>query len=355
MKYFLSRRLRREPPAGGPVSAPRAPRNRPIRWTRVCGAGGACALLVAAALLLASPASVLALLPDGGAIELARERWVPPLLGENLGKRLEALAEMRRHPELARQALLVAIGDPGRVPRRWRLIHHLAEFGRMEDIPPLLARLEFVEDALERRIGTGTARGLYPAFAEGADLTGAVTDFVFIQTGPATPHDEEHDNTLPMDRGVFEAYHRAELPIELIAALRGLRGKSYTSRERLAAALEKALPERDWERWRKALLAPVEPLPPRVQLVGLLRVRVYNPTERPLLVRIGYGIWHGRFREPPEPAYLYVEPGAEARHDQEVRIAAVLSEVPIRVDLRLREVHQPPQPLYRKLYIPLLP
>ncbi len=99
------------------------------------------------------------------------------------------------------------------------------------------------------------------------------------------------------------------------------------------------------------LLAAVERIPERVALEGTLRVRLRNPLQRPLLVRIRYEAWFGRFDPPPRAALLYVEPGEAARHDLPVRIVRRRERESVRVDLRMWEVQGAFVPTFQKLYI----
>lgn len=304
---------------------------------RGCGAPGvkiarpwaALALLLALA-AAAGPAA--AALPEGGAVDLARSAWEPALLGKSWPARFQALDEMRVQPELARQALLLAVSDPAPVDGRWRLIRHLAEFGQTEDIPVLLDLAAQTQDPMERRFAIGSARALYPRYEPPADLTRAVADFIFLQTRPAQPYDEAHAGAWTLTPRAEEEYLRTEMPIATVVALRALRGKAYRDEESLAAAMQKKLSPIDWKNWQETLLASLAPLPPRVQMEGILRVRVSNPLERPLLVQIGFGVWRARFDSDPGQGLLFVKPGEEVRYEVPVRLIAPVQLYPARID-----------------------
>jgi hypothetical protein len=311
------------------------------------------AILIAGLLLAHGAPPVRSGLPEGGAVDPAREAWIPALLGRSVPARFQALDEMRADPELARQALLLAVSDPAPLPERWRLIRHLAEFGMEDDIPALLAWLEKESDPMERRFVVGTAHALYPRYDPPADLARAAADFIFLQTRPPQPYDRE--GLWALTPRTVEEHHRGGVPIDVIAALQPLRDRAFPDRAALVAAMQRALAPADWRAWQETLLAPLAPFPPRVMLEGILRVRLVNPADRPLLVRIGFGIWRARFESDPPPGFLYIRPGEEGRYEVTVRPIAPLSPNPVRIDLRLREAHRPAQPLYRKLIIPTMP
>jgi hypothetical protein len=311
---------------------------------------------LALAVLVAAGADVSraeAAAPDGAAVELARQAWMPALLGRDVNSRLDVLGQMRADPELAREALLLAVTSAEPVPGRWRLMWQLGEFGRVEDIPVLLARVTPESDPLEQRFALAAARALYPAFDQPADLSPTVADFLFIQTRPPQAYEPGREGTYTLTSRVFDEYHRAGLPIDILVTLKPLRDRSYNDRTSLAQSMQRVLSGSEWRLWQDTLLAAPEPAPPRAVLEGLLRVRLQNPGDRPLLVRVGYGLWRGRFDSEPPTALIYAPPGGEGRLEQPVRIVAPIQERGVRIDLRLRELYQQPQPLYRKLIVPV--
>lgn len=355
-------------------SSPRATKIRPRRRkgggaTATGGAlerarsGQAWFRRVAAVLVLATvpaigtPGTARALLPEGAITELARQSWMPALLGEDNGAWFRALAEMRRYPELARDSLLLALSLSESHSRRWRLIHHLGEFGAVGDIPALLTLLDDEPSERERTLVLGSSRALYPVFAPGADpapdLASAVIEFIFIQTGTPQPYDTRREGTVTLDGDVFRAYYRTGLPAGVISRLQALRGKRFSGRDALAKAMEGRLKGRTWRKWGDALLQQAEPTPRRVMIEGILRAEVQNSAERPLLVAVDFDVWFGRFEPPPGQRLLYVLPGEIARLDQPVRIVSSVDGPPVRVDLGMREVHHAPAILFRKLYIPI--
>ncbi|MCH7878618.1 MAG: hypothetical protein IH914_04805, partial [candidate division Zixibacteria bacterium] len=129
----------------------------------------AAVLVLATVPAIGTPGTARALLPEGAITELARQSWMPALLGEDNGAWFRALAEMRRYPELARDSLLLALSLSESHSRRWRLIHHLGEFGAVGDIPALLTLLDDEPSERERTLVLGSSRALYPVFAPGAD------------------------------------------------------------------------------------------------------------------------------------------------------------------------------------------
>jgi hypothetical protein len=294
-----------------------------------------------------------AVVPEGGAVELARLSWQPALLGRESVPRFEALDQMRADPELARQALLLAATSPDTGAGRWRLTWLLEEFGHVEDIPALLTRAALDTDARDQRFTLAAARALYPGYDQPADLSRTVGDFSFIQTRPPQAFELNKPGTYSLTPHVFDEYHRTGVPIETIIALRPLRERTFNDRGSLSQAMQKSLGATEWKTWQETLLAQLEPAPPRAVLEGLLRVQIVNPGDRPLLVRAGFGIWRGQFEADPPTALLYAAPGGEARLEQPVRIIAPVQERGVRIDLRLRELYQAPQPLYRRLTVPV--
>ena len=311
-----------------------------------------CARALAALLLCAGTAA--AALPEGAAVDLAREAWVPALLGQDGAARFRALDEMRADPDLARQALLLAVTDPAGAKERGRLIRHLAEFGRPEDLAPLLGRLERPGSAAERRATLGAVRALYPHYEPAADLAPVVAEFILLQTRLPQPYDAARENQWLLSARALEEYQRAAVPLDVIRAVAPLRDRPYPDRAALLGALQKLLAPADWRAWQEALAAPLAPLPPRLLIEGLLRVSLSQRGERPVLVQIGFDVWRAAFESEPPIGFVYVQPGEDARYEVPVRLIAPLAEAPVRIDLRLREVHHAPQPLYRKLLIPTM-
>ncbi len=87
----------------------------------------------------------------------------------------------------------------------------------------------------------------------------------------------------------------------------------------------------------------------------MLRLRLRNPEPRPLLVAASFDAWAGRIEPRPGVGYLYMEPEGTASLDLPVRLIKPEGEPPLRLDLRLRELHASLTPAYQKLYVSDLP
>lgn len=303
-----------------------------------------------AALLLAT--LILGALPGLG-VAAPPPPEIAALLGEDLERQWSALARLREDPDGARAALVAALQREEPLPGRWRLVHRLVEFGTAEDLPLLLQLRAGAQNPWERRIVEGAARALYDPVNSSAPLEGVVQDFAFIQTGRPVPVEDPDRGKWVLSRWSLDDYHRDGVPLSVIKRLRPLRGRAYRSRDALAEALQKQLGPRDWKELHDRLLASVESVPPRAALQGLARVRLRNPLDRPLLLRIGLDAWYGRLAEAPEATWLYLEPGAMQTVDIPVRPQGSLDRPEVRLDLRLAEVNGPVLPSFHKLYLPL--
>jgi len=283
--------------------------------------------------------------PVDPAVELA------PLLSEDSAQWFAELRELREYPEHARELLLAAIEQDVQLPRRWRIYHHMVEFGRMEDIPILLERLATVEDPLERTALRGAAQALYEPAHVGAELARAVEELSFLQTRAPVTLNSDKAGRLAVSRETFRELHLDGLPITVIRKLQPMRGHSYETEEGLGKALERSLNKKEWEAHRQELLAAVQRVPERVAQEGTLRVKLRNSLERPLMVRLRFEAWFGTFDPPLEPVFVYIEPGNTAQHDLPVRIVKNRDRPEVRVDMRMREVHGGFVPTFQKLYI----
>lgn len=277
------------------------------------------------------------------------------LLGGDDAQQASALATLRADPAAARAGLVAALQREEPLPERWRLIYRLIEFGQPEDVPLLLQLRENAQNPWERRIAEGAAQALYDPVGTTAGLETVVQDFSFIQTRPATRLDDPDAGKYMLTRWSLGNYHRGDVPLKVIKQVQPLRGKAFDSRDALAAALEKRIGARDWKTLHEELLAAVEAVPPRARIEGLARVRLANPLQRPLLLRVSLDAWFGHFTEPPRPAWVYLEPQASQTIDIPVTPQGSLERPEIRLDLRLAEVNGPFIPSFHKLYLPLQP
>jgi hypothetical protein len=310
-------------------------------------------LVLLAALAWAAPVSGQGqrMATEDGAPPLDPVVELEPLLSVETEQWFEALNALRANPPQSRELLLLAIEEGLELPRRWRIFHHIAEFGRMEDIPVLLERLATVENPQERKALRGAAQALYYPANRGEELGLSVEEFSFLQTRRPAPLNGDGAGKLTLSRETFRMLHLAGLPVTVIRRLLPLRGRTYKTEERLGKALQRSLKKKEWKAHREVLLAEAERIRERVVLEGTLRVGLRNPLQRPLMVRIRYEAWFGRFDPPPESVFLYAEPGGSARHDLPVRLIRERDRPAVRVDLRMWEVHGEFVPAFQKLYI----
>ncbi|MCZ6533208.1 MAG: hypothetical protein O7A08_09620 [SAR324 cluster bacterium] len=300
--------------------------------------------------------------PDDRALYLilqgdATDEWPDPglalggLLDETPEKWLEALDNLRREPERTRRLLLLAIELQLESPRRWRIFHHMIEFGLAEDIPLLLEQLETVESPLERKALLGAARSLYPAANRSEDLSLAVEEFAFVQTKPPAALNGHRAGKTQLSSYVFRYYHRESVSVQVIRRLLPLRGRTFASEAALAEAMSHRLGKNDWPALRAKLLEPVQPLPEQVAQEGLLRVRLRNPLSRPLMLRVTFNVWFAKFEKPPEEKLVFLDPGESKRLDFSVRAVKATIHPAMRVGMRMWEVNGPFIPIFQKLYV----
>lgn len=316
-----------------------------------------------ASLLALGALLVLLLAPEPGlaAKEGAAAPDPPPapeilaLLNADAAVQAGALDVLRRNPPAARAALVQALRREQPLQGRWRLIFRLMEFGAAEDVPLLLQLRAGAQNEWERRIAEGAARSLYNPVANATGLDSLVQDFSFIQTQPPAPVDDPARGKWMLTRWSLADYARYDVPLEAIKQVRTLRGKPFDTRAQLSEAIQKRLAPRDWKALQTRLQASLETIPARVQLEGLARVRLLNPLQRPLLLRISLDAWFGRYRDPPGDAWVYLEPNATVTVDLPVAPQGYAERPQVRLDLRLEEIDGGYLPGIHKLYLPLQP
>ena len=273
------------------------------------------------------------------------------LLDDDVSNWLEALNVLRAKPERSRRVMMLAVQQDLKSPNRWRIFHHISEFGRAEDIPLLLQRIDTASTPLEKLTLEGSARALYPAAYQGEDLSFVVEVFSFAQTKPPETLDGRHTNKLVMSRDVYANYHREGLPIDVIKRLLPLKGRAYGGSESLQRAISRLLRKKQWEAHRELLLAPIEPVPEWMAQEGLLRFSMRNPLDRPLLLKVAFNAWGSRFDPEVAPRYVYLAPEATKQVDIPVRVVKSRETAAARVGMRLWEVNGPFVPIFQKLYI----
>lgn len=267
--------------------------------------------------------------------------------------RLEAMQVLRTNPARSREELLDTIQRVPPSPGRWHAIMSLVEFGKMEDIAQLLVLHGKSADPWERRIIEGVAAGLYAPGSGKGDLSTIVQDFSFVQTRAPREIPRANQGKWVLSRWSFHVYHRSSLPLRVIKKVLPLRGVAFGERVELEKALKKRIRRKDWKAHGPLLLAPVEQIESQAVVTGLARVRISNPLDRPVLVRVGLDAWFGGFLKPPEKALVYVEPGGESTVDVPVQPLGIPDGPSIRLDLRLMEVNRGFIPSFSKLYLPL--
>lgn len=263
---------------------------------------------------------------------------VEALLGADDSDWLVALNALRTDPARARADMLRLLAPEAEAgPRRWHLVHHLLEFGREQDIPQLLLLLGEETTPLERRVIAGTVRGLYGPLRETPPPPVLINNLTFLQSRPPVPYEPALAGKFVLRPGVFAAYHERGLDPKLILKMERFKGRRYDTLRDVADAVRPSFGRREWnDSWRD-LLAPVSVMPARVVLEGVLRLDVYNPNERPLLLEAEFDAWYGHFEEQPATQFLYILPRQSASRDFRVRLIGRAERPPVRVDLRLRE------------------
>lgn len=261
------------------------------------------------------------------------------------------LWELRAEPREAREKLVAALKAEVVSQRRWRIYHHMTEFGEAADIPLLLEKLAASRQPREKMVLLGAIRALYRPAAGDIDLSLAVREFAFVQTGKPRDVNGEGEGKWWLSRAEFQQIHRAGFPVELVSKLAVLKGRGYDSREKLAAALEKRLTKELWQAHGAGLMSLIGPRPVEVAQGGMLRFRMRNPVTFPLLLRVDFDAWWGRFDPPPGPTYVYLEPEKPVVVDIPVRLIHPKGGVPLRIDMRMREINGKLAPIFQKLYL----
>jgi len=311
------------------------------------------ALLLLAALLLAGalpgPARAQAPAP---VVRTRVPKEVLPLLSTDLETWMQGLGELRKNPQ-ARELLLQGLEVQPPPERRWRLIHHLAEFGTPDDVPTLVALLATLPEGTERRVLLGTLRALYPAPDPGSDVASIVRDFSYLQSAPPVPLPSDLDQKYVVTELTLQTWWLDRVSPRVIERIISLKGKPYDSQRALAEAIQSRLTPRLWQESGERLLAPLSQQPARLVQDGVLRYRVENSLTRPLLVTVDAVAWFGRLEEAPPRRYLYLKPGESQQIDQPIRVIGPRDLGRVRIDLRAREVNGAgPTPLF-KLYAPM--
>lgn len=301
------------------------------------------ALLLAAAATRGQPAA-----PEGAAPK-AVPREVQPLLSADVGIWMQGLAVLRADPR-ARELILQGLGAQP-PERRWRLVHHLAEFGTAEDVAALPPLLETLGPGLERSVVEGTLHALYPAPPGGEDLSSVVRDFAYLQTAPPAPFQPELEGKYVLTEHTVHGWWLERVPPHVVERLLPLRNRRFDSQKAAAEALQSRLTPRLWQESGERLLAPLAAVRARLAQDGVLRYKLENPLARPLLLTVEVAAWFGHLEDPPPRRYVYLKPGEALQVDQPVRVAGPKEPGRVRLDLRIREVNGARIPLTPKLYV----
>lgn len=262
-----------------------------------------------------------------------------PLLETDLDAWMAGVAALRANPR-ARDVLLQALANQPKSPRRWRLAHHLLEWGTPQDLPLVEQLLDEAEDP-ERKALAAAFEALYPRPLVPVDLARVVTEFVFVPQDAPRPYAPEAAGRWLVNDLAIQAYHQDGLPVRVIEHIMGLRGRSFDSRGAVAEAIQKQLAGRQWADFGNRLLAPLYPVPARLAQSGQLQVRLANPQARPLALVVTFQAWYGRFEEVPDTQYVLVPPGESVAREVPVRLIAPEEPGRPRVFLRVREANVP--------------
>lgn len=264
---------------------------------------------------------------------------------------MNALAILRTDPERARSSILNVLKQEEPPRRRWRLIHHLTEFGGEADIEPLVLLLRETDSPWERRIIAGSIRGLYRPARQPTENTVLVDDFAYLQSRPAEPYRPDQTGKYFISAQVMADYHRLGLHPKLIDKMRRFRRRGFASKKDMVKAVRPSFGHREWNDNWKVLLAPFTPYPERSTMEGVLRLSIYNPNPRPMLVEAAFDVWYGRFVKVPNTQFLYVPAEQSSALELTVGLIGTVGGEPLRVDLRIRESGGPRFFLNQKILV----
>lgn len=259
------------------------------------------------------------------------------LLDPQTPKWMEALGQLRIHPDSARIQLLAAVRSQKNPPRRWRLYHHLVEFGLEQDIPIVLEKLRSSNSAWESRILRGVARALYRPVRDPEEYPALVEEFAYLQTSGPRVYRAKYSGKLVIASDVIMEYHRMGVHPRIIRKMMRFTGRAFDTKNAVVKAIRSSFGRRDWNRNWKILLDALSPTPELMESRGVLRIGVYNPNPRPILVEAEFDAWYGRFEKHPDPLLIYVPAEKSSVVDFDVRLIGQPNYHPLRIDLRLRE------------------
>jgi hypothetical protein len=279
-------------------------------------------------------------------------REVQPLLSTDIGIWMQGLVVLRADPR-ARELILRGLEAQPPPERRWRLAHHLAEFGTAEDVTALLPLLEALPPGQEQRVVVGTLHALYPTPPPGEDLTAILRDFAYLQTAPPVPFLPELERKYVLTELAVHTWWLDRIAPQVVERLLPLKGRRFDSQKAAAEALQSRLTPRLWQENGERLLAPLSPLPARLVQDGVLRYKLENTLARPLLVSVEAAAWFGRLEETPPRRYIYLRPGEAVQVDQPIRVSGPREPGRVRIDLHISEVNGGRLPMIAKLYVPM--
>lgn len=274
-----------------------------------------------------------------------------PLLSADLEPWMAGVAALRENPR-ARDVLLQALAAQPNSPRRWRLAHHLIEWGSAQDAPALNDQLNEAE-GMERRALLGALTAIYPRPLEPVDLARSIVEFVYVPQDTAQPFAPEAAGKYLVTDLAIQTYHQDGLPVRVVERMTGLRGRPFNSRRALAEAMQKQLPGRQWSDYGECFLAPLFPVPERLSQAGALQVRLTAPATRPVLFVLDFQCWFGRFAQAPQPRYVFVAAGETGLVEVPVRLIAPAEPGQPRVFMRVQELNAPGQVEAQKLVVAL--
>ncbi len=245
-----------------------------------------------------------------------------PLLSADPATWLGVAAQMRAAPVRARDLLLQGLAAQPQSPRRWRMAFYLGSFGRVQDVPALLATLDAKTPVLERQVILGAMQALYPVPVQPADLSRVLNDFTFQAPEPPPRAPQRATGSSP--------------PRPLATGLTPLLLAQGSS---------------------PAQSGTTQPGPPpsvTAAAEGTLRLGLTNTEPRPILLALNFSSWLGKFDQPPDTLYQYLLPGENVRLEVPVSMTGPQPPGLARVNVRAREVNAPQNALSRKVYVPLM-
>ncbi|MDH5751274.1 MAG: hypothetical protein OEZ59_02505, partial [Deltaproteobacteria bacterium] len=247
---------------------------------------------------------------------MLRAGQMEDLQGDDLPTRLEALRELRTDPDKTRLAILEILSAPldtagAKKARKTtalppektaRLVYHFTEFALPEDMGLLAQLLEKTEHDIVRKALENTLKALYQPTGAVEQLSFLTQDLTFVQEGQPRLIENKLSGRWFYTPWSYRVLHREGLSTEMIERLSPFANRSFESREEALEEIKKALKPGEWTKYEALLSEAIDKVEDRAEISGRVRVRLTNPLQTPVMVRLWLHVWYGLFRNaPPEP------------------------------------------------------